>query len=130
MAITLENEQLLVNELQEKLRQHHFVSLAKAARQVKVPISRLTIAIQMGEIPALELQPQKWMVRLEAVQLYFNTQPATKPHSTDEIDALLIKTGLIAKRSLPFAISSQTSAINFGAGLSGTDLIIEGRNRF
>ena len=66
----LKAEQLKVSEAQAILSESAFVPLAEAARQAHVPLSTLAHAVRTGKVPGLQVQPHRWLVRLEAVKLW------------------------------------------------------------
>src|SRR5215218_9547212 len=48
-----------------------FVLLAEASRLTGVSLPILSEAIRMGKVPALQVQPRRWLVRVSAVRSYF-----------------------------------------------------------
>ena len=66
----LKAEHLKVSEAQAILSESAFVPLAEAARQANVPLSTLAHAVRTGKVPGLQVQPRRWLVRLEAVKLW------------------------------------------------------------
>jgi hypothetical protein len=130
MAINIETERLLVSELQEKITKNHFIPLAEAARQAKLPLTTLAAAVRNGWVPAIQVQPQRWVVRLEAVRLYFKPQVEVGTHRSQEaIDHFLMEKGIIAKRNLPFEKPVVCQPVDFEHGPTGSELVIEGRRR-
>lgn len=45
-----------------------FVSLAEAARETGLPLATLAQAVREKRLPALQVQPRRWLVRVSAVR--------------------------------------------------------------
>jgi hypothetical protein len=52
-----------------------FVPLAQAARRTGIPLSTLAQAAREGRLPALEILPGRWLVRMEAVEARIGLKP-------------------------------------------------------
>ncbi|RIK38344.1 MAG: hypothetical protein DCC55_21430 [Chloroflexi bacterium] len=68
------------------------MSLAEAARLTGVPLPTLSDAVRHGRVPAVQVQPRRWLVRIEAVQSYFQSKEAN-PHLA--LQQKLIAEGLL-----------------------------------
>ena len=55
-----------------------FVSLAEAAERCNIPLSTLAQAAREGRLPALEVMPGHWLVRIEAVEARIGLNPPGK----------------------------------------------------
>jgi excisionase family DNA binding protein len=70
--IQLQQEREIVQLVEQVFRESGpFVSLAEAARITGVPLATLADAVRNGRIPALRVQPRRWLVRISAVRTYF-----------------------------------------------------------
>lgn len=76
----LEQERTIVHAVENFLKeQGPFVSLAEAARRTGVPLPTLSDAVRHGRVPAVQVQPRRWLVRVSAVRSYFNNNEEN-PH--------------------------------------------------
>ncbi|MCX6050218.1 MAG: helix-turn-helix domain-containing protein [Chloroflexi bacterium] len=76
----LEQERSIVQSVEQFLKeQGPFVSLAEAARLTGVPLPTLSDAVRHGRVPAVQVQPRRWLVRVSAVRSYFNSDE-DNPH--------------------------------------------------
>lgn len=76
----LEQERTIVHNVEQFLKEcGPFVSLAEAARLTGVPLPTLSDAVRHGRVPAVQVQPRRWLVRVSAVRSYFNTNEVN-PH--------------------------------------------------
>ena len=55
-----------------------FVPLAEAAERCNIPLSTLAQAAREGQLPALEVMPGRWLVRIEAVEARIGLNPPGK----------------------------------------------------
>jgi hypothetical protein len=78
--LQLEQERTIVHTVEQFLKeQGPFVSLAEAARLTGVPLPSLSDAVRHGRVPAVQVQPRRWLVRVSAVRSYF-TNNTINPH--------------------------------------------------
>ena len=125
MAMNSEIE--IVREVQRKLEETRFVSLAEAARATHVPLTTLSSAVRTGRLPAVRVMPKRWLVRVSAVNSYFNKTRSAM--SQDELDTFLMDMGILEKRNKPFGKLKPFKAVRISGGKSATELVIEGRRR-
>lgn len=89
----LQAEQGIVKKVEQFLAEcGPFVSLAEAARQCSIPLPTLSEAVRSGRVPALRVQPRRWLVRVAAVRNYFDNE-APNPHLT--LQQCLLEAGLL-----------------------------------
>lgn len=92
-ANQLQAEQVIVKKVEQFLAEcGPFVSLAEAARQCGVPLPTLSEAVRSGRVPALRVQPRRWLVRVIAVRNYFHDD-APNPHQA--LQQSLVEAGLL-----------------------------------
>lgn len=92
-TLQLQQEQAIVQKVEQSLKEcGPFVSLAEAARQAGVPLPTLSEAVRTGRVPALRVQPRRWLVRIAAVRSYFNYS-TQNPHQV--LQQRLIEAGLL-----------------------------------
>jgi hypothetical protein len=96
----LKAEQLKVSEAQAILNEGGFVPLAEAARQAQVPLSTLAHAVRHGKLPGLQVQPRRWLVRLEAVKLWQRSGD-DKPPELRALEAMVAE-GLLDAEDLVY----------------------------
>jgi excisionase family DNA binding protein len=124
---TINGEVEIAQDVQRKLEETEFVSLAEAARATKVPLTTLSSAVRSGRLPAVRVMPKRWLVRVSAVNAHFNK--ARSAISQDALDRLLIEQGLLMPRDKPYQKIKPFKAIKISGGKSATQLVIEGRRR-
>ena len=91
----LEQERTIVHAVENFLKeQGPFVSLAEAARLTGVPLPTLSDAVRHGRVPAVQVQPRRWLVRVSAVRSYF-AQSAPPPDLA--LQQRLLEQGLITE---------------------------------
>ena len=94
----LEQERTIVHSVEQFLKAcGPFVSLAEAARQTGVPLPTLSDAVRHGRVPAVQVQPRRWLVRVSAVRSYF-AQAATPPDLA--LQQRLLEEGLLTEIKL------------------------------
>ena len=94
----LEQERAIVHNVEEFLKEcGPFVSLAEAARLTGVPLPTLSDAVRHGRVPAVQVQPRRWLVRVSAVRSYF-TQAVTPPDLS--LQQRLLDQGLLTEIKL------------------------------
>ena len=72
MDTPLTQEIKIVEQVEQTLKQlGPFLTLAEAARSTGIPLPTLAEAVRLGRIPAVRVQPKRWLVRLQAVHIYF-----------------------------------------------------------
>lgn len=72
MDTRLTQELKIVEQVEQTLKQlGPFLTLAEAARSTGIPLPTLAEAVRLGRIPAVRVQPKRWLVRLQAVHIYF-----------------------------------------------------------
>ncbi len=97
-TIQLEQERDIVHQVEKILHAAGpFVSLTEASRVTGVNLPTLSEAIRKGKVPALQLQPRRWLVRESAVRSYFNRE-LKNPHLT--VQQRLIDAGLLSEMKL------------------------------
>ena len=78
METPIQTEAAIVKQIEDLMsRLGPFVTLADASRMTKVPLATLSEAVRLGRLPALRVQPRRWLIRISAVEAYFNRQPLT-----------------------------------------------------
>ena len=125
--VAMEGEKEIVREVQRKLEETEFVSLAEASRATQVPLTTLSSAVRSGRLPAVRVMPKRWLVRVSAVNSYFNKTRSAM--CQDELDTLLMDMGILEKRDKPFGKLKPFKAVRISGGKSATELVIEGRRR-
>ncbi len=94
----LEQERSIVHSVEQFLKERGpFVSLAEAARITGVPLPTLSDAVRHGRVPAVQVQPRRWLVRVSAVRSYF--AQATIPPDL-ALQQRLLELGLITEIKL------------------------------
>jgi excisionase family DNA binding protein len=83
-------------QAQRMLTVNGFVPLAEAARVTGIPLSTLADAVRSGRLPAVRVQPRRWLVRISAVRLAIS--PKKVAHE-NEIERQLAQHGIVADRS-------------------------------
>jgi hypothetical protein len=79
--------------IQQMLESSGYVTLAEAARAAHVPATTLADAVKRGRLPAVRVKSNRWLVRLEAVQLVFNSAKGEARQS--RADRELARAGLL-----------------------------------
>ncbi len=84
-------------QVQDAIDRGGFVPLSAASRAANVPLTTLADAVRAGRVPAVRVQPGRWVVRIEAVRLAFGARSAGKPTPTQaQLDRVLAEAGLLA----------------------------------
>ncbi len=111
----LDAEAVRAQSLQEAIDKGGFVPLAQAARTTNIPLTTLADAVRQGRIPAVRVQPNRWVVRVSAVELALKGDKALGP-SQAQIDQALVEAGLMTIPAGGFKPLTRATPIDFGDG--------------
>ncbi len=119
METLIQTEATIVKQIEDLMsRLGPFVTLADASRITKVPLATLSEAVRLGRLPALRVQPRRWLIRISAVEAYFNQRlPIDKSTSNLFLDIANVAEG--AQKSL--SDMPTDFARNFDHYVYGTD---------
>lgn len=111
----LDAETAKAQSLQDAIDRGGFVPLAQAARAAKIPLTTLADAVRQGRIPAVRVQPNRWVIRVSAIELALKGARTPEP-SQAQIDQALVEAGLLTIPAGGFKPLTRRTPIDFGDG--------------
>lgn len=128
-SVEMTQEITRARRLQTAVDTGGFVPLSVAARATGVPLTTLTSAVKSNRVPAVRVQPGRWVVRIEAVKLVLGIRNTTRPKPTqDQLDRVMADAGLLIMPEGGYPSLTPFAAIDFDdSGPTLSQLIQEER---